>query len=77
MLGIPQERRAEQLRRGLYLDLGERGSARIAGVTVSDDAVQVTIDDSRRVGGQILSYQIGEIVQLASLIADREAATGE
>lgn len=72
MLGLPQERLAEQLRAGLFLDV-EGESLRIAAVTIGD-AVGVTLDERPR---RVLTFQRGEIVRLASLTDDREAAAME
>jgi len=69
LLGLPQERLAEQLRHGLFLDVdGE--STPIVKVTLVGDVVHVVTGRPY----QMLTFPRGEIVRLASLTADREAA---
>lgn len=70
MLGLPQERRAEQLRRGLFLDLEERRSVRIAGVLCDGDAVKVRLDERP---ARVLTYRCGAIVPIASFTDDHDA----
>lgn len=73
LLDLPQERLAEHLRTGLFLDVEER-SVRIAGVTIEGDVVCVKLDEWPR---RVLTFQRGAIVRLASLTDDREAAAME
>lgn len=72
MLGLPQERLAEQLRAGLFLDVdGESLRIAAVAVTLEVDVVCVKLDERPR---RVLTFKRGEIVLLASLTADREAA---